>query len=173
MPLGSASFLPAALGSALFLPAVLGSLIFSPSRSRGAHALPLLFAACPLRVCGTRLALAPPTGFDSRTGAEKGPDPKKWTWARGFYGTPNGNRRAPRRRPPSLGRQRPRALAANASRLPGTRAPNGVRSPARGRKKPRYPQVSGLAISGTPNGNRTRVAALKGRCPGPLDDGGL
>ena len=33
--------------------------------------------------------------------------------------------------------------------------------------------VSGLAISGTPNGNRTRVAALKGRCPGPLDDGGL
>ena len=48
----------------------------------------------------------------------------------------------------------------------GARAPNGVRSPARGRKKPRYPQVSGLAISGTPNGNRTRVAALKGRCPG-------
>jgi len=24
----------------------------------------------------------------------------------------------------------------------------------------------------TPNGIRTRVAALKGRCPGPLDDGG-
>ena len=61
-----------------------------------------------LRVC---LTLAPPAGFDSRSGAEKGPDPKKGTWACGFYGTPNGN--------------------------------------------------------------RTRVAALKGRCPGPLDDGGL
>jgi hypothetical protein len=24
-----------------------------------------------------------------------------------------------------------------------------------------------------PNGIRTRAAALKGRCPGPLDDGGL
>src|ERR1700749_3621621 len=27
-------------------------------------------------------------------------------------------------------------------------------------------------LSGAPNGIRTRVAALKGRCPGPLDDGG-
>lgn len=27
--------------------------------------------------------------------------------------------------------------------------------------------------AGTPNGIRTRVAAVKGRCPRPLDDGGL
>ena len=27
------------------------------------------------------------------------------------------------------------------------------------------------AVSGVPNGIRTRAAALKGRCPGPLDDG--
>jgi hypothetical protein len=26
-------------------------------------------------------------------------------------------------------------------------------------------------FSGVPNGIRTRVAAVKGRCPGPLDDG--
>ena len=30
----------------------------------------------------------------------------------------------------------------------------------------------GPAESGAPNGIRTRAAALKGRCPGPLDDGG-
>src|SRR5260370_21996380 len=29
-----------------------------------------------------------------------------------------------------------------------------------------------LAASGAPNGIRTRAAALKGRCPRPLDDGG-
>ena len=29
-----------------------------------------------------------------------------------------------------------------------------------------------LIVNGTPNGIRTRAAALKGRCPGPLDDGG-
>src|SRR6266704_3460123 len=28
-------------------------------------------------------------------------------------------------------------------------------------------------VSRTPNGIRTRAAALKGRCPRPLDDGGL
>ncbi len=28
-------------------------------------------------------------------------------------------------------------------------------------------------LTGTPNGIRTRAAALKGRCPRPLDDGGL
>ena len=35
--------------------------------------------------------------------------------------------------------------------------------------------MSGLVLSltpGTPNGIRTRAAALKGRCPWPLDDGG-
>src|SRR5580700_12067080 len=30
----------------------------------------------------------------------------------------------------------------------------------------------GSRSSGTPNGIRTRVAAVKGRCPRPLDDGG-
>ena len=30
-----------------------------------------------------------------------------------------------------------------------------------------------IATGGTPNGIRTRVAAVKGRCPRPLDDGGL
>ena len=29
-----------------------------------------------------------------------------------------------------------------------------------------------IATGGTPNGIRTRVAAVKGRCPRPLDDGG-
>ena len=30
----------------------------------------------------------------------------------------------------------------------------------------------GIKESGAPNGIRTRAAALKGRCPRPLDDGG-
>ncbi len=29
-----------------------------------------------------------------------------------------------------------------------------------------------LVLNGVPNGIRTRVAAVKGRCPRPLDDGG-
>jgi hypothetical protein len=33
-------------------------------------------------------------------------------------------------------------------------------------------KVDALGSSSTPNGIRTRVSALKGRCPRPLDDGG-
>ena len=36
---------------------------------------------------------------------------------------------------------------------------------------PNDPHAS--AMERTPNGIRTRAAALKGRCPGPLDDGGV
>ena len=32
--------------------------------------------------------------------------------------------------------------------------------------------IIGRAKGSAPNGIRTRAAALKGRCPGPLDDGG-
>ena len=32
--------------------------------------------------------------------------------------------------------------------------------------------VTRMGLRGAPNGIRTRVAALKGRCPRPLDDGG-
>src|SRR5882762_3570019 len=33
------------------------------------------------------------------------------------------------------------------------------------------PPVAKLFVYGVPNGIRTRVAAVKGRCPRPLDDG--
>ena len=39
-------------------------------------------------------------------------------------------------------------------------------------KSPGARRLPGRKAGGTPNGNRTRVAALKGRCPRPLDDGG-
>src|ERR1700743_980382 len=40
-----------------------------------------------------------------------------------------------------------------------------LRDAARGRRQSDQ-------MKGAPNGIRTRAAALKGRCPGPLDDGG-
>jgi hypothetical protein len=33
--------------------------------------------------------------------------------------------------------------------------------------------MNGLTITNTPRGSRIPVSSVKGRCPGPLDDGGV
>ena len=141
MPLGTALILPTALGTALFLPTALGSLIFSPFRSGGGT---VAFSPCCSRhaPCGAAGLSADargssPARSDSRRVAERSPGTRRYLGLRSLAPPPNGNRRAPRRRPPSLGRRRPRALAANAPRLLDARAPSGVRLPGRSRKRPR------------------------------------
>lgn len=101
---------------------------------------------------------------------------------RSFNGAPNGTRRAAfgnARRPPRLRRSdRKRPYKEKPSRgRSGSRPSTGrstlrVRVPARclgGHEKSHLPVA--VASNGAPNGTRTRVTALKGRCPRPLDDG--
>ncbi len=93
-----------------------------------------------------------------QNGVPEGESPARIEILTGLNGTPNGSNRAER------------SEVEHTSWRVCERAV--VRLPKRQRKTPEIEVISGVYIEkSTPNGSRTRVSAVRGRCPWPLDDG--